>query len=208
MNSHRTSFEHTLSMRWFTPRGRAVQHEVLALLRAGGRDALERLLEPLRRRGAREGALDLRGVDLAGADLRGLDLARVDLTHANLVDADLSGADLVQSDLAHARLEGARLCEAWLEGADLSFANLSFADLSGARLSGARLAGARLEGAQIAEVERADAPLVGEGYLAAPPVAEPLAFDSRPYRRPTRRAPRPSAQLRKAAWHASGGHSA
>lgn len=111
MTTHRTTFEKSLSMRWHTPRGRAVRARLPQLLRSATRAELVAWLEPLRRRGVVDDDLDLRGIDLRGADLRGANLTRVDLRHADLRHVDLEGAELSGALIEGAELEGTALAD-------------------------------------------------------------------------------------------------
>lgn len=163
-----------LSIRWFTPRGRALRQELLADLRHRDGAHLESIVQELRRGGVPDGTLDLRGLDLAGEDLAAIRLRGADLSGANLDGCDLSCSDLGGAKLRGARLHGAKLRGACLEGADLGEADLVQADLTEARLSGATLAGARLRGATLRR-----AVLVGVDLAQLPGVDLSLAITTR-----------------------------
>lgn len=153
----------TLTIRWFTPRGRATRQELLDDLRFEDGAHLLDVVAELRRGGIADGVVDLRGIDLRGEELGGARLAGVDLTGArldgcDLSQADLRGATLDRAHLTGARLRGARLQHAKLRGADLTKAdlgeaNLEDADLEHARLPFALLHRARLAGAAISRAD-------------------------------------------------------
>ncbi len=187
-----------LSIRWFTPRGRALRQELLADLRHRDGANLDSILQELRRGGVADGTLDLRGIDLAGEDLAAVRLRGADLSGANLEGCDLSCSDLSGARLTSARLLGTKLRGAGLEQADLTNAELTRADLTEARLTGATLTGARLRGASLrrallvgvdltqlqgvdlslaitTSVEAAHATLARRERAGAPPVSEPRA---------------------------------
>lgn len=187
-----------LSIRWFTPRGRALRQELLADLRHRDGANLDSILQEVRRGGVADGALDLRGIDLAGEDLAAVRLRGADLSGANLEGCDLSCSDLSGARLTSARLTGTRLRGAGLERADLTGADLNRADLTEARLTGATLGGARLRGASLrrtllvgvdlaqlqgvdlslaitASVQATGATLARRERAGAPPVSEPRA---------------------------------
>lgn len=173
-----------LTIRWFTPRGRATRQELLDDLRFEEGAHLRELLAEVRREGVAEGALDLRGIDLRGEDLAGARLAGADLSGARLDDCDLSQADLrgarlERAHLTGARLRGAKLQKAWLRGADLSRADLGEAWLEEADLEHARLPGASLHRARIAGAALSRADLSGVDLSTA--FRQPLPFvDPRP----------------------------
>jgi hypothetical protein len=133
-----------LAIRWFTPRGRMALSDLQDELRHGDGSALGDLVGELRRDGAAEGAVDLRGIDLSGIDLAHAHLGRVDLRGARLDRTNLSRADLRE-----ANLERASLREAVLRGTNFGLANLSRTDLREADLSEANLEGASIEGAKM-----------------------------------------------------------
>lgn len=188
-----------LSIRWFTPRGRALRQELLADLRHRDGANLDSILQELRRGGVADGTLDLRGIDLAGEDLAAIRLSGADLSGANLEGCDLSCSDLSGARLTSARLTGTKLRGAGLERADLTNAELTRADLTEARLTGATLTGARLRGASLrrallvgvdltqlqgvdlslaittASVGAAQATLARRERAGAPPTSEPRA---------------------------------
>lgn len=173
-----------LTIRWFTPRGRATRQELLDDLRFDEGAHLRELLVEVRREGVAEGALDLRGIDLRGEDLAGARLAGADLSGARLDDCDLSQADLrgarlERAHLTGARLRGAKLQKACLRGADLSRADLGEAWLEEADLEHARLPGASLHRARIAGAALSRADLSGVDLSTA--FRQPLPFvDPRP----------------------------
>lgn len=196
----------TLTIRWFTPRGRATRQELLDDLRFEDGAHLQEVVGELRRGGVPDGTLDLRGVDLRGEDLAGARLAGADLTGARLDGCDLSQADLrgATLDRAHlggarlrgAKLQGARLRgadltradlgEAWLEDADLEHARLPFATLHRARLAGAAISRADLTGVDLSTAFREKLPFVDprptvvrRRPVGAPPASEPRRVTER-----------------------------
>lgn len=196
----------TLTIRWFTPRGRATRQELLDDLRFEEGAHLLEVVADLRRGGVAEGTVDLRGIDLRGEELAGARLAGVDLTGArlegcDLSQADLRGATLDRAHLTNAKLRGAQLQgaklrgailakadlgEANLEEADLEHANLSFAMVHRARLAGAAISRADLSGVDLSTAFRERLPFVDprptvvrRRPVGAPPPTEP--------RRPTER---------------------
>jgi uncharacterized protein YjbI with pentapeptide repeats len=210
----------TLTIRWFTPRGRATRQELLDDLRFEDGAHLRELLADVRRDGLAENTLDLRGIDLRGEDLASARLTGADLTGArldgcNLSHADLRGTYLDRANLTGARLRGAaltgaRLREAVLEKADLLEANLERSDLDGARCAGATFHRARLWGAQLGRAELSGVDLstalreraafvdprpttAKRQAIGSPPPTEPR----RPTERlvATRRLPPPAGQL-------------
>jgi hypothetical protein len=187
-----------LSIRWFTPRGRALRQELLADLRHRDGAHLESIVQEARRGGVPDGTLDLRGLDLAGEELAAIRLRGADLSGANLEGCDLSCSDLGGAKLRGARLHGAKLRGACLEGADLGEADLVQADLTEARLTGATFDGARLRGAGLrravlvgvdltqlqgvdlslaitTRVDATQATLARRERTGAPPMSEPRA---------------------------------
>lgn len=191
------NFKRELTIRWFTPRGRAAIRELLDDLRHGEGSHVWEILREMRRPGLPEQVLDLRFVDLRGEDLAGSSLVGVDLSGAlldgsNLMQADLTKAvlthaSLVGSDLAGATLEEATLHNVDLSRADLSEANLKNADLRGSLLSGTKLRRtfvrgvdfkfARLEGVDLSQVRRdsyqARRKTRRNATVGAPPMSEP-----------------------------------
>ncbi len=190
----------TLTIRWFTPRGRATRQELLDDLRFEDGAHLNQVVAELRRGGLPEGTVDLRGVDLRGEELAGARLAGVDLTGARLDGCDLSQADLRGATLDRAHLSGAKmrgaklqgaklrganlsrtdLGEANLEDAELEHANLSFALVHRARLAGAAISRADLSGVDLSTAFRDRLPFVDprptvvrRRPLGAPPPTEP-----------------------------------
>mgnify|MGYP000467284310 CR=1 FL=1 len=116
---HVTGKGDTLSIRWFTPRGRATKQEVLESIRFEDGAHLREIVADLRRGGLDDAKLDLRGIDLRGEDLAAARLAGVDLTGArldncNLTQADFTGATLDRAVLTGAKLRGAKLDKACL----------------------------------------------------------------------------------------------
>ncbi|MCO5171755.1 MAG: pentapeptide repeat-containing protein [Planctomycetes bacterium] len=204
-----------LTIRWFTPRGRATRQELLDDLRFEEGAHLREIVAEVRREGVDEATVDLRGIDLRGEDLAGARLAGVDLSGARLDGCDLSQADLRGARLERAHLSGARLRgaklqrarlrdadlsradlgEAWLEEADLEHARLPGASLHRARIAGAALSRADLSGVDLSTAFRQPLPFVDprptvirRRPVGAPPPTEP--------RRPTERLAAPTARLR------------
>lgn len=213
----------TLTIRWFTPRGRATRQEILDDLRFEDGAHLLEVVADLRRGGLPEETVDLRGIDLRGEELAGARLAGVDLTGARLDGCDLSQADLrgaildraflVGAKLRGARLQGAKLREADLSRADLSEANLEDADLEHARLAFATMHRARLAGAAISRADLSGVDLstafrerqtfvdprptvVRRRPIGPPPISEPRHATERLGARPAVDRAAPTVRLR------------
>ena len=191
-----------LTIRWFTPRGRAARAELLFELRQEDGTKLGEVVAGLRRPGLPDERIDLRGIDLRGEDLaaarlRGCDLSGADLRGCDLSCAALQGVDLSRADLRGARLRGASLRAARLLGADLRQADLTDAELCGAALDGARLGEARLHRARLWDVDLSRADLIGADLTCAltraPAALRPTRSTARP---PTKGRPPMSEPLR------------
>ena len=201
-----------LTIRWFTPRGRAALAELVDDLRHGEGRHLVQIVAELRRGGALADApdlrgIDLRGMDLANAQLAGADLRAARLAGANLRRANLRGACLERAVLRGAKLNGADLRGASLERTDLREANLSDSNLEGAVISAAKLKGAEIKRAWVKGVDFSQAFVEGvdlsllrhKAYqpvrstvrlrdgIGAPPRSEPVPMTQR-----LRQAPRPA----------------
>lgn len=176
-----------LSIRWFTPRGRAALADLLEdILHGEGRHLAEAVAE-LRREGCDPERVDLRGIDLRGVELANAQLAKVDLRGARLAGVNFMRANFEGALLERAVLRGAKLIGSNLAGADLSRCDLREADLSECNLEGATIKGAKMRGA---EVKRAWAKGVDFGEAFAEGV------DLSRVQRKTRVAPRSTIRMR------------
>lgn len=141
--------EDQLTIRWFTPRGRAALSELVDDLLHGEGRHVGVIVAELRREGALADAADLRGIDLRGLDLANAQLPGADLRGARLAGANLRRANLRGACLERAVLRGAKLKGADLRGASLERSDLRDADLSDTNMEEAKLAAAKMRGAEI-----------------------------------------------------------
>jgi len=177
-----------LTIRWFTPRGRAALADLVEdILHGEGRHVADAVVE-LRRPGVAEGLVDLRGIDLRGVELANAQLSKVDLSGARLAGINFRRANFKGSVLERAVLRGAKLTGSNLEGADLRGSDLREADLSDCNLEDAQLKGAKMRGA---DVKRAWAKGVDFSEAFADGV------DMSRIRRKPHRAPRSTVRLRE-----------